>query len=348
MKDRIVIIVSGSVVGGHEMQLAQILHDLSDIYPSVSLICSSREIADFFDKLGFSAIFRPFFVKGKIWRQWMEAPRIAVQLKNLIGIGDDILVSGGSIEACVGPARAVKIIYPGSAIAAYIPMYIDRSKQIRIIGTVYNFLVDRIGHIVDRYLTINRIQALKIAHAFRRPTFYVPNVISRGEFPKRTFGKRLIYIGRLDDHQKALVEMLGFLDSEANPYDSILIIGDGPDRDRLQAEANGLSRLKVEFAGWKTKSEMDEMLGADDCLILNSRWEGEPLVVREFAARGLPCVARGIDGVRGVVPRKNRYSNQQEMMQVLNRVFVAASTPDEYMKLPREIDRAATLRRVFA
>ena len=78
----------------------------------------------------------------------------------------------------------------------------------------------------------------------------------------------------------------------------LLVIGDGPERAALQAQALRLglgerARFLGECAG------MDRVYPAVDCLVLSSRTEGMPLVVLEAMAHGLPVVATAV----GDVPR---------------------------------------------
>jgi hypothetical protein len=77
----------------------------------------------------------------------------------------------------------------------------------------------------------------------------------------------------------------------------------------------------VEVKGWLSPEEIDDSIGLEDVLILNSRWEGEPLVVREFLERGLTCIARDIEGVRGLIDKKFRFTSQSELLPILNESY---------------------------
>jgi glycosyltransferase involved in cell wall biosynthesis len=116
--------------------------------------------------------------------------------------------------------------------------------------------------------------------------------------------------------------LLLILDRPENPYREMLLIGTGPAEVRLKSIAANMKWLHVKFLPWLDPHSMDTVLGLEDCLILNSRWEGEPLVVREFSARGLPCVARNIAGVRGVVPKKHRYGDEAELFSIMKKLYL--------------------------
>ena len=74
-----------------------------------------------------------------------------------------------------------------------------------------------------------------------------------------------------------------------------LLIGDGPDRDYLEALTSslGLSE-KVLFLGYR--QDTPELLSASDIFALSSYWEGLPNAVLEAMAMGLPVAATDIPG----------------------------------------------------
>ncbi len=76
----------------------------------------------------------------------------------------------------------------------------------------------------------------------------------------------------------------------------LLLVGDGPERHRLQqlAEDLGISD-RVRFAGYQSRPE--QFLQIMDIFALTSRLEGMPLVILEAWAAGLPVVASRVGGV---------------------------------------------------
>ena len=113
-------------------------------------------------------------------------------------------------------------------------------------------------------------------------------------------GKQLLFVGRLAAVKGVplLLEALAHTHSEAH----LTLIGDGPERADLEAEAArlGLSD-RVTFAGYKSQDEVALALGEADIFVLPSFAEGVPVVLMEAMATGLPVVATAVGGVTELV-----------------------------------------------
>jgi hypothetical protein len=322
----ILVLVCGRVIGGHEIQLKTILQDLCAMRDNVVILCQTAATHAYFASLPCQVQHVDFGVEGKVWRQWQAARGIATTLAGNFSSAQSILVSGGTIEACIGAARAAKLSQPDVKVIAYLPMYIDRSHSHGLVGRVYDLVVNRMARTVDEYLTINRIQARLIRSYYRRPVSVVENAIQAVRAPASSKGKRLVFLGRFDDGQKGLLELITLLDRPDNPYAEVIFIGDGPDSEAIVAKSRSTRDITVHFGPWMPVSGVDDFLGTHDCLIMNSRWEGEPLVVREFTARGLPCVVRDITGMRGVTSRAMRFTDGDSLIGILKKLHGAEST----------------------
>lgn len=319
--ERLAVIVTSDVVGGHEMQLVHLAHTVARGRPLI-LIATVPSVARFFADQGFDVRLAPFVRPGKLPQQWLAGPSLARILRPMLVDCDASLVSGGTIEACVAPARALKIITPNRPTTAYIPMYVDRAVQYGRIGAAYNCASRLFIGSIDSFITINRIQARLIRRHYRRPVRVICNQISPIRLSGENHGPRLVYIGRLEDQQKNVSGLLTLLDHADNPFRSLHIFGDGPDRSAIEARAATLRHLTVQFYGWVSHTELANKLGRRDVLVMNSRWEGEPMIVREVAAAGIVAVATDIPGFRGIVRRQNRFSDQNGLISILRRLHV--------------------------
>lgn len=344
----ILAIVSSEVVGGHEMQFVEVIATLAELEFRMTVLCSNDRTAEFFRERGFNVITEDFRVEGKVWAQWAGAQEVSKRLGTYFRSSDAVIVSGGTVEACISAARASKLAAREKRVVAYIPMYIDRAVSHGAVGLVYNQLLSLMAGSVDAVLTINRIQARLLGRALRRPVSHVGNVIREVARPLYSKGRRLIYVGRFDDRQKGLVELVKFADFPGNPYADLVLIGDGPDRTAIEAAAAQTQHVRVAMPGWLSNRQIDDFLGLDDCLVMNSRWEGEPLVVREFQKRGLPCIARNITGMRGVTKRPMRFNTQAEFIEVVNRTAQAdAASVQAGSPLQSLAQRRDILKRLF-
>ncbi len=339
--------VSGDVIGGHEMQLVHLVEKTVGMFDHVRILCGSDETFQYFGAKHDAVEKVDFNVRGKIWHQWLGAPTIVPVLREYVMSADVVLVSGGTIEACIAASRASKLIDPAIPVIAYMPMYIDRALTHGLVGWAYNFLAKQLARTIDQFITVNRIQATLLKRHLDRPATYIENEIRAVSAPLTSYGRRLIFVGRFDDRQKGIIDLIKFADSPGNPYRDLYLIGDGPDKDLILQRAELASNIKVHLMGWMGSGAIDAFLGQEDCLVMNSAWEGEPLVIREFSARGLPCVVRDIAGIRGVTRKILRYRTQSELLEILQQVH-AGTARAPCVRPPQSLERATMkLRKVF-
>jgi glycosyltransferase involved in cell wall biosynthesis len=92
------------------------------------------------------------------------------------------------------------------------------------------------------------------------------------------------------------------------PY--LLIVGDGEERGRLQAQAAALQLTDVRFAGFRNQTELPAFFRLADVFVLPSRHEPWGLIVNEAMACGCPVIVSNdvgshadlvTDGVEGCV-----------------------------------------------
>ena len=98
----------------------------------------------------------------------------------------------------------------------------------------------------------------------------------------------IVMIGRLVE-QKAYEHLLNTLSSMESPP-NIYVLGDGPDKSRLEKlkEELGLTE-KIHFLG--QKSNVNDYLRAADGFLLYSRWEGFGIVIIEALAQNTPVIS---------------------------------------------------------
>jgi glycosyltransferase involved in cell wall biosynthesis len=115
----------------------------------------------------------------------------------------------------------------------------------------------------------------------------------------RHSAKRALFLGRLTDLKgwRLFLRAAAILRERGNTW-KVVIAGDGPDRQELQAEASRLN-LRLELHPWLEPRARDELIEGATVLVLPSTWP-EPfgLVGLEAARLGVPTVAFDVGGIR--------------------------------------------------
>jgi glycosyltransferase involved in cell wall biosynthesis len=107
---------------------------------------------------------------------------------------------------------------------------------------------------------------------------------------------RLVAVKDHDAFLAAAVEV-----ARAEPRAEFVIAGDGPERDRLEAEARALLGDRVSFLGWVTS--LEALYRSLDVIVLTTsrNYEGTPAALIEAGAAGVAAVACAAGGVAEVV-----------------------------------------------
>jgi glycosyltransferase involved in cell wall biosynthesis len=102
----------------------------------------------------------------------------------------------------------------------------------------------------------------------------------------------LLFAGRLT-REKGLDVLLRALRTGV-AADGLLVVGDGAERARLEAEAASIP-IPVRFCGYQ--EDVSPFLAAADVFVQPSRSEGLPFALLEAMAHGLPVVAAAVGGM---------------------------------------------------
>jgi glycosyltransferase involved in cell wall biosynthesis len=107
------------------------------------------------------------------------------------------------------------------------------------------------------------------------------------------------------------------------------IVGDGPDRERLEREVRELSlENQVIFLGYQTS--ILDYLFASDVAILSTRWEGLPLFLLEASVLKKPLVGSRVNGVLDVIEDEQagylfEENNEKDLAQKMNELIADPS-----------------------
>lgn len=107
----------------------------------------------------------------------------------------------------------------------------------------------------------------------------------------------ILYIGRIKTTKgiKELLDAVKKIDAE------LLLIGNGPDKQKYEDYIKKNKIGNVNFLGSIYNDKKLEYFSACDCLILPSQTEGAPVVLMEAIARNLPVVATNVGGVSKMI-----------------------------------------------
>jgi|GEM_PF-626599 len=143
-----------------------------------------------------------------------------------------------------------------------------------------------------------------------KKTIYIPNAIDTKAYAKDakagaalrkqlgigTKEKVVVFVGRLGRMKGVhdLINAMRGLDA------TLLIVGDGPERARLEAQARR-AKIKAHFLGEQDTKGVIAALSAADAFANPSYSEGMPTSVLEAAATGLPVAATDVGGTAEIV-----------------------------------------------
>ena len=134
---------------------------------------------------------------------------------------------------------------------------------------------------------------IHVVHCGIDPTRYAGTAHGRGA--------DLVFVGRLAAVKgvPVLLEAMA-LARKSRPDLHLTLIGDGPERTALEAEAKPLGDA-VRFVGYRAQDAVAGALMQADALVLPSFAEGVPVVLMEAMAAGLPVIATRIAGIPELV-----------------------------------------------
>lgn len=114
---------------------------------------------------------------------------------------------------------------------------------------------------------------------------------------------RFLSVGRLVPLKGFSILLEAFADAiRAMPRARLCIVGEGPEKDRLEAFAGRLDiKDLVELRGEISHSKMLQTYREFDCFVMPSIFEGFSIVTLEAMASGLPLVLSDIPGLRDIV-----------------------------------------------
>jgi glycosyltransferase involved in cell wall biosynthesis len=116
--------------------------------------------------------------------------------------------------------------------------------------------------------------------------------------------RHILFVGRLDDKVKrvnALIQSFARIAFD-HPDVDLVIVGEGPDSDKLRRFAEETAPGRVRFLGWMSgASSLRPLYNSAECLVLCSWREGFPTVLGEAMSCGTPVLSSRVGAVRELI-----------------------------------------------
>lgn len=123
----------------------------------------------------------------------------------------------------------------------------------------------------------------------------LPNGISLAP-EQRHAGEGVLFVGRLTN-QKGVDVLIDAM--RQCPEERLTIVGDGPERLPLEQRARGLANIA--FVGSVPHADVKSYLQGTRMLVVPSRNEGQPNIVMEAMAAGVPVIATRVGGIPDLI-----------------------------------------------
>ncbi len=117
--------------------------------------------------------------------------------------------------------------------------------------------------------------------------------------------RRLVFVGRMDRLKggSVLLDAIPIIAKKLNLPIQLTMVGDGPERLGWEKRSLEIGRknpaCRIEFAGWRDKTDVARLVGESDVAVVPSLWP-EPfgMVGPEANSSGVPVAAFDVGGVR--------------------------------------------------
>jgi len=159
----------------------------------------------------------------------------------------------------------------------------------RILGTFNNK--------VDVYITLNSFNKdIMVKSGLPEEKMYIkPNFINSRNLSKRSRKKQLIFVGRVSPEKGLDLLLESFTKLKSNEYE-LVIIGDGPEKDRLQEKYKNVNEIC--WMGHLSHNEVLNEIEQSRGIIMPSRWyETFGMVVIEAFSVGTPAIGPNHAGI---------------------------------------------------
>lgn len=315
-KIKILYLTTSSHLAGTEKMIYELVNRINKESFEVSVCTLKDDDGDLLSKLKEKGIQTRTLNLNSKW-QFLKALKL---VKIIRGFKPDILQSflffDNILARIFGKICRVPIIISGQR---NVEIYRSKIRNFfdKLTISLANFVISNTEAGKKILIEREKVQASKI--------FVIPNGIDLGKVPpsltkeeKENLFKKILptthyllptnilgFVGYLTEQKglKYLLQAFSQLKEEIKKKTILLIIGDGPIKNDL---GNLSQELKIQNNVFflSHKKEAIDYMPLFDVFCLPSLWEGQPNVILEAMALGLPIVATGVGGVPEMIKDK--------------------------------------------
>lgn len=338
---KVAFLLCSETIGGHEFQSIEFaLSSKKYCEPTVILNIPEHKRLVVNREIEFVLSENKFFENGNFIKQYYLSIKEKKHLRLLLKGYDIIVVCAGTLEAGISSSYALN---NECCVYLYVPMFVDRKELWGKVGIIYNSLLRCFIRPYKKIITITEAQGRIFAKY--KQVIILPNKIPSLDksIPqkKRNKYRRLYFVGRLDNKQKRISELINWLDSPDNLIREFVIVGDGDAKVDILKQIEKLKYISVVLKGWMSLEEQNREFSSNDIFVINSAYEGEPLVIREANNRGSIVIARDIIGHYSCTYPENRYNDKKTLLSLIAR----ANNGEINQYLNQTLDEIETLRK---
>lgn len=178
------------------------------------------------------------------------------------------------------------------------------------VGLSHSTLVNRVERIMERrfilgfdydhVISVNR-EHLPMLERHHDAVSYIPNGVDvdRFDVERDPVEGRILYLGRLA-REKRVEDLIRAMPAISERWSEaeLVVVGTGPERERLEAVATELGVSDViRFEGRVSDEAVVRHYSSAEAFVLPSIWEGHPLTLLEAWAAGVPVIATDVEGI---------------------------------------------------
>ena len=183
-------------------------------------------------------------------------------------------------------------------------MKASRAKSLLASMEAYVYKLRKTYRKIDYVITPSLFykNKLEAADIFRCPIEHVKNFLPKGTvYEEGSRGDYFLYFGRLTREKGIHTLIKAF--SKAHVEEKLLIVGSGPEEERLRSLVKELGMEdKILLLGFKSGEDLKEIVANTLCVCLPSEWyENGPYSILEAQALGRPAIVSDYGGLPELV-----------------------------------------------